>query len=42
MTVPEVRHFLYKSKAIAQFTSPALPAPYACNQELYEKWVAPF
>ena len=39
MGVPEVRHFLYKSKATAQFTSPSLPPPYAGRPDLYEKWV---
>jgi len=28
VNVPEVRHFLYKSRAIAQFMSPAFEAPY--------------
>jgi hypothetical protein len=28
VNVPEVRHFLYKSRSIAQFMSPALEAPY--------------
>lgn len=37
MEVPEMRHFLYKSKAIAQFTSPALPPPYSSRTELRER-----
>eukprot|EP00041_Stephanoeca_diplocostata_P015202 m.288513 g.288513 ORF g.288513 m.288513 type:complete len:535 (+) comp19962_c0_seq1:277-1881(+) len=28
MEVPDLRHFLYKSKSIAQYTSPTLEAPY--------------
>jgi len=28
VNVPEVRHFLYKSRPIAQFMAPALEAPY--------------
>jgi hypothetical protein len=31
VNVPEVRHFLYKSRSIAQFMSPALEAPYVIN-----------
>lgn len=28
LNIPDLRHFVYKVKATAQFTSPAMEAPY--------------
>ena len=33
-----MRHFLYKSKSLAQFTSPALMPPYSCSPQLEERF----